>query len=209
MRAFIIFVLAGCTIAAAQSSETPKGESVLRQYYSAKIGYYRPTEGLNDGLLLGVDGITEFVKYGLNINGAIDLYQKQTFNFFTDPKPNIQQQALVLLPLHANIGYTAANVPDAELRLLFGAGAGYYLYFYAVEYRQSSGGGIFNPASLTTTTENKNGGDLFGTAYIRLLFGKVFVEPRWYFAAATEETIGSHRFVLDPSGFAVTIGFQQ
>lgn len=193
----------------AQTKDSASDETKLRQYYSGKIGFYQPGDGLNNGLLLGVDGITEFVKYNIGLSGAIDFYQKQSFNFFKDPKPQIQQQAIVLLPLHASIGYKLADVSDADLRIFAGAGGGYYFYFYSVEYKESSGGGILNPVSLASKTENKNGGNIFGTAFLRILFGKVFVEPRFYFASKEENSIGSYKYTVDPSGFAITIGFQQ
>lgn len=202
-------LFAGIILVSAQPSDQPQDETKLRQYYSGKFGFYQPGEGLNNGLLLGVDGITEFVKYNIGLSGSIDLYQKQSFDFFRDPKPQVQQQALILLPLHANIGYKLADVPDADLRIFLGAGGGYYFYFYSVEYRAGSGGGILNPGSFTSTVENKNGGNLFATTFLRILFGKVFVEPRFYFAAAEEDAVGSYRYTVNPSGFAVTIGFQQ
>ena len=210
MKKIIVMFLIGAIISTAQpKKEEVKDESKLRQYYSGKFGFYQPGNGLNNGLMLGVDGITEFVKYDIGITGAIDLYQKQSFDFFNSPKPNVEQQALILLPLHANIGYKLADVPDADLRLFLGAGGGYYFYFYSVEYKQSSGGGLLNPGSLTSSVENKNGGDIFGTAFLRILFGKVFVEPRFYFAKKTNDAVGSYQYTIDPSGFAITIGFQQ
>lgn len=209
MNMFAALLLGGTLFVSAQTTEPSADDTKLRQYYSAKIGFYQPGEGLNNGLFVGVDGITEFVKFNIGVTGAMDLYQKQTFDFFRDPKPQVQQQALVLLPLHANIGYKLAEVPDADLRIFLGAGGGYYFYFYSAEYRSSSGGGLLGSGSLTTSTENKNGGNLFGTAFLRILFGKVFVEPRIYSAAPKEDAVGSHRYRVDPSGFAVTIGFQQ
>ncbi len=210
MKVIIAALLLSITVASSQEKETEKkDESKLRQYYSGKFGFYQPGEGLNNGLFLGVDGITEFVKYGVSVNGAIDLYQKQTFNFFHDPKPQVQQQALLLLPLHVSIGYHLAGVEDADLRIFAGAGGGYYFYFYSAEYKGNSSGGLLGGTSLTSNTENKNGGNVFGTAFLRILFGKVFVEPRLYFATATDDAVGSYKYTLNPSGFAVTVGFQQ
>lgn len=210
MKTIALLYVAGTLFMFAQSKETvPAEEPKLRQYYSGKFGFYQPGEGLNNGMLLGVDGITEFVRYNIGVTGAIDFYQKQTFDFFKDPKPQVLQQAIALLPVHANIGYKLLEVPDADLRVLIGAGAGYYFYFYSVEYRSGSGGGILNPGSLSSATENKNGGDVFGTAFLRILFGKVFVEPRFYTAKAEHGSVGSYAYTVDPSGFAITIGFQQ
>lgn len=203
MMLTIVVVLTG------QTKETTQDESKLRQYYSGKFGFYQPGDGLNNGLLLGVDGITEFVKYNISVSGALDFYQKQSFNFFHDPKPQISQQAIILLPLHASIGYKLVEVNDADLRIFAGVGGGYYFYFYSVEYTESSGGGILNPGSLSSKTESKNGGNIFGTAFLRILFGKVFVEPRFYFATKTEDAVGSHKYTVNPSGFAITLGFQQ
>lgn len=209
MKTMLILFLMCVAPVSAQQKEVSSDVSILRQYYSGKFGFYQPGDGLNNGLLLGIDGITEFVRYNMAVSGSIDLYQKQSFNFFKDPKPQVQQQGIVLLPLHANLGYKLFEVPDADLRTFIGAGGGYYFYFYSLEYKENSGGGLFNPGTLTSKTENKNGGNVFGTAYIRILFGKVFVEPRMYFASKREDAVGSYRYTVDPSGFAVTIGFQQ
>ena len=204
----LIFLVCA-TFTVAQTKDSSKDESKLRQYYSAKIGYYQPGEGLNNGLLLGVDGITEFVKYNFGAIGAIELYQKQSFNFFNAPKPQVNQPSLILLPIHANFGYKLTDVSDADLRIFAGGGGGYYFYFYSVDYQGGSGGGLLGGPSLSSNTENKNGGNIFGTAFIRILFGKVFIEPRFYFAAKTDDSVGSYRYTVNPSGFAITIGFQQ
>ncbi|MFA6542533.1 MAG: hypothetical protein WCT99_13115 [Bacteroidota bacterium] len=191
-----------------QNNDTNASKN-LRQYYSGKFGYYHPDPKLNNGLLFGVDGITEFVKYDFCLSGAVDFYQKQTFNFFTAPEPDVSRQALILLPLHANIGYKLFEVSDADTRMFIGGGGGYYFYFYSVEYNESSSsGGLFPVITLTPKSETKNGGNLFGTAYARMLIGKIFIEPRFYFASPVEEKIGSYAYTINPSGFAVTLGFQ-
>ncbi len=208
---FLVFaVLLFCSSAISQENESGNSEKNLRQYYSGKFGYYQPGKGLNDGLMLGVDGITEFVKYDIGLTGAIDLYQKQTFSPFGTPEPQIRQQALLLLPLHANVGYRLLNLTDADTRVFVGAGGGYYFYFYSLEYAESSGGGGILGGGLTSTnkTATENGGNIFGTAFLRVLIGKIFLEPRLYFAAKTERNIGSYPLTIDPSGFALTIGFQ-
>ncbi len=209
MKKIVLMFLVSVMMATAQTNENATDGTKLRQYYSGKFGFYQPGDGLNNGLLLGVDGITEFVKYNIGVSGAIDLYQKQSFNFFKDPKPQIQQQAIIMLPLHASIGYKLADVSDADLRIFIGGGGGYYFYFYSVEYTGSSSGGLLGGTTLTPNTENKNGGNIFGTAFLRILFGKVFVEPRFYFSAKEEGAVGSHKYTVNPSGFAVTLGFQQ
>ncbi len=63
-----------------EKTESKSGD--LRQYYSGKFGFYQGSNGINNGLLFGVDGITEFVHYNFVLTGAIDLYAKQTFNFW-------------------------------------------------------------------------------------------------------------------------------
>src|ERR1051325_806699 len=74
------------------------------QFYSGKFGYYSPGDGLNNGLVLGVDGITEFLHYNFFLSGAMDLYPKQTISIFRDPQPgggkppDITQQQMILLP---------------------------------------------------------------------------------------------------------------
>lgn len=187
------------------NEKTAASEEKLRQYYSGKFGLYQPDERLNNGLMLGVDGITEFVKYDIGLTGAIDLYQKQTFSPFGTPEPQIRQQTLLVLPLHANVGYRLLNLSDADTRVFAGAEGGYYFYFYSLEYAESSGGGGLASTSKTAT---EKGGNVFGTAFVRVLIVKIFLEPRFYFASKTVKTIGTYPLTIDPSGFALTIGFQ-
>lgn len=181
------------------------GSSNLRQYYSGKFGFYQPSDGLNNGLLLGIDGITEFVHYNFFLSGAIDLYPKQTISIFKDPQPDVQQQAMVLLLLHVNFGYQIFNEPTADSRGYVGVGAGYYFYFYSIEYRTDSGGLL---GGLATHSDSKNGGNIFATVFARVLIGKIFLEPRLYIASKKEDSIGGFTYVVNPSGFAVTLGFQ-
>ncbi|MBI5216463.1 MAG: hypothetical protein HY960_11990 [Ignavibacteriae bacterium] len=203
----LLFVLSTTVIAICQTSSDAKDESSsnLKQYYSGKFGFYQPGDGLNNGLLIGIDGITEFTKYNFFLSGAIDFYPKQSIDIFHQPKPNVQQQQMFLLPLHVNVAYKLFHVEDADSRGYIGIGGGYYFYFYAVDY-QSSSGGIFG--SLTTNSETKNGGNIFGTLFARALIGKVFVEPRLYFASKSDDNVGGNNFTVNPSGFALTIGFQ-
>lgn len=200
------FVLILCL--AMVSAEAQEKGSNLRQSYSGKFGFYSPSDGLNNGLLFGVDGITEFVHYDFFLSGTIDLYLKQTFNFFKDPKPEILRQQIALLPLQAGFGYKIVDLRDADTRMYAGAGVGYYLYFYTVDYRASSGGGLLGGPSLTTESSSKNGGNIFGTLFVRILIGKVFVESKYYIAAKKEDAVGQHGYVVNPSGFAVSLGFQ-
>lgn len=187
------------------SAEAQEKGSNLRQSYSGKFGFYSPSDGLNNGLLFGVDGITEFVHYNFFLSGTIDLYLKQTFNFFKDPKPDIVQQQIALIPLQAGFGYKVVDIRDADTRMYGGAGFGYYLYFYGVDYR--SGGGLLGPP-LMTESDSKNGGNVFGTIFIRILIGKVFVEPKYYVAAKKEDAVGQYPYVVNPTGFAISLGFQ-
>jgi hypothetical protein len=180
-------------------------EANLRQSFSGKFGYYNPGEGLNDGLLLGVDGITEFVRHDFFLSGAVDVYFKQTFDFFNAPKPDVTSQSIVLLPLHANFGYKVVDFSTADTRVYAGLGGGYYLFFYTVDYRSSSGGII---GSVIAKSESKSGGNAFASFFVRALIGKIFIEPRYYLASKKESSIETHTFVVDPSGFAITLGFQ-
>lgn len=197
----ICFALVSSTFAADSKSDAGN----LRQYYSGKFGFYQPGNGLNNGLVLGVDGITEFVHYNFFLSGAIDLYPKQTIDIFQDPKPAISQQQVILIPLHVNVGYKIFDVSDADTRGYLGAGGGYYFYFYSVSYN-SSGGGLFG--GLTSQNDSKNGGGLFGTVFARVLIGQIFLEPRFYFASKKQGSVGSYNFTINPSGFAITLGFQ-
>ncbi|MCI0706821.1 MAG: hypothetical protein L0Y80_04955 [Ignavibacteriae bacterium] len=208
MRRFLLtltfLALPVILLAQAKKDEQPKSTN-LRQYYSGKFGIYKPSDGLNNGLMFGVDGITEFIHYDFFISGAAELYLKQTFNIYKNAPPSGYSQAMFLIPLHANVGYQVFNVGDADSRGYIGAGLGYYLYFYSVEY--SEGGGIFNP--LANRSESKNGGNLFATVFFRVLIGQIFLEPRVYFAAKEEDGLpGGYNYVVNPSGFAVTLGFQ-
>lgn len=176
----------------------------LRQYYSGKVGFYSPGDGLNNGLLFGIDGITEFVHHNFFLSGAVDVYYKQTFDIFKEPKPDVSSQSIILLPLNANFGYQLLDFPTADSRLYAGIGGGYYLYFYSVDYRTS--GGLLG--STVSKSDSRNGGNLFATIFARALIGKIFVEPRYYIASSKEDRIETHTFVVNPSGFAVTLGFQ-
>ncbi len=181
-----------------------EAQNNLRQSYSGKFGFYSPSDGLNNGLLFGVDGITEFVHYDFFLSGTIDLYLKQNFNFFEPPRPDVVNQQIILLPLQAGFGYKIADIKDADTRIYAGGGAGYYLYFYSVDYR--SGGGLLVP--LTVESESKSSGNIFGSLFVRVLIGKIFVEPKYYFASKKEDAVGQYRYVVNPSGFALSLGFQ-
>ncbi|MGB2867518.1 MAG: hypothetical protein WBD36_03635 [Bacteroidota bacterium] len=211
----IVAVLVGVALMASCLWSQEKKEeksSNLRQFYSGKFGFFQPSDGLNNGLLLGIDGITEFVHYDFFLSGVIDLYQKQTISIFRSPQPDVSRQAMFLLPLHINVGIKLFEAQDADTRAYAGVGGGYYLYFYSVEYTSSSsgGGGLLGPVSgLNTQTDSKNGGNIFGSAFVRFLIGQVFVEPRAYFATKREGTVsGNYTYVVNPTGFAVTLGFQ-
>ncbi len=202
----ILFVAAG-NIILPQTKEDKSGkkDSNLSQYYSGKFGFYNPGNGLNNGLILGLDGITEFNRYNFFLSGDIDLYQKKTIDIFSEPKPNIGDQAIILIPLHINFGYKLAEVPDADTKFYAGVGGGYYLYFYSVTYSGGSGG-LFG--GLTNSSDTKNGGNIFFTIFGRVLIGKIFIEPRYYFASKKSDNTGGYSFTINPSGFSITLGFQ-
>jgi len=204
MRQTVLAVILVAAIGSAAPGQDSKAASDLRQYYSGKFGFYSPGDGLNNGLLFGVDGITEFIRHSFFLSGAIDLYFKQTFGFFRPSSPDVTSQSIVLLPLHANFGYQVFDVPTADTRGYVGIGGGYYLYFYSVDYRVTSGLlGIPEARSAT-----RNGGNVFGTFFARVLIGKIFVEPRYYIGSKKEDKVENHTFVVDPAGFAITLGFQ-
>ncbi len=182
------------------------------QYYSGKFGYYHPSEALNNGLIVGLDGITEFVRYNFFISGAVELYPKQSVGVFQNPQPNgnpapgVSQQQLFLIPIHVNVAYKLLDFPDADSRFYVGIGGGYYFYFYSATYTTQSGSLL--GGSLTSASDSKNGGNVFGAAFARILVNKIFVEPRVYLATSSNDEMGGNRFVVDPSGFSVTLGFQ-
>lgn len=206
---FLLVLLPTLIVGQTKDAGKSPQSSNLRQYYSGKFGFYQPSDGLNNGLLFGLDGITEFVNYNFFLSGVIDFYNKQTIGIFNgSSKPNVSQQQMVLLPLHANFGLQLFDVPNADTRGYVGAGFGYYFYFYSVEY-QSGSGGILGGPGLTSQSDSKNGGNLFGSLFFRVLIGQIFLEPRFYIAAKKEDTVnGGYQFVVNPSGFAITLGFQ-
>ncbi len=194
------------------SQDSVKPNQKLRQIYSSKVGFYQPSDGLNNGLMVGVDGITEFLHYDFFLSGSAELYPKSTIAIFKQPEPRVNQQDMILLPVHVNGAYKVFDAPEADTRVYLGAGAGYYFYFYRVDYQtSSSGGGLLGGGglSLTSYSESKNGGNVFGTLFARALIGQIFLEPRVYFASAREENMqGDLKIRINPSGFAITLGFQ-
>ncbi|MEO8399513.1 MAG: hypothetical protein ABI550_06830 [Ignavibacteriaceae bacterium] len=179
--------------------------SNLNQYYGGKFGFYNPSDGLNNGLLIGVDGITEFKNYNFFLSGAVDLYYKKSIDIFENPKPFVNDQQIILLPIHINFGYKLLQVEDADTKIYAGVGGGYYLYFYSVTYQNSSGG-IF--PNITPQSDQINGGNIFFSIFTRFLIGKIFVEPRYYLASSEEKSTGGNIFKVNPTGFAITLGFQ-
>lgn len=201
----IVMIISGFVFA---KDSTNSSSSNTKQYYSGKFGFYSPDKKLNDGILFGIDGITEFNHYDFFLSGAIDLYQKKTFDFFNTPKPNISDQLLLLIPLHINGAYQLAEIPNADTKFYLGAGGGYSLYFYSASYSGSSSGGILGGGSLTNKTTTQNGGNVFFSVFGRILIGKIFIEPRFYFASESTGSFDGFSYAINPSGFAITLGFQ-
>lgn len=181
-------------------------EEVIRQQFSAKFGFYQPGQGLNNGLLVGVDGITEFLKYNFFISGTIELYPKEAIDMFNYPKPQIAQQQIYVIPIYANIAYKLFSMPDADSRMYAGIGGGYYLYFYNVTY-DTSGNSVFGGLNAPQNG-SRQGGNGFATIFLRFLLGKVFIEPRAYLAAKSNDGFGSYTYSVNPSGYSITFGFQ-
>ena len=193
------------SVGSSQDKQETKSSNI-HQWYSGKFGFYSPSDGLNNGLMVGIDGITEFLHYNFFLSGAIEIYPKQTIDIFSDPKPSISQQQVIILPLHVNVGYKLFDVENADSRGYIGVGGGYYFYFYNVDYQTNSGGVL---GGLTSRSQTSNGGGVFGTLFARALISRIFVEPRFYIASKKNETIeGRHTYHINPSGFSVTLGFQ-
>lgn len=186
------------------SDSLKTGSKNITQYYSGKFGFYSPSKELNNGLILGVDGITEFNKFNFFLSGSIDLYYKKMIDIFSAPKPNISDQTILIFPIHINFAYRLAEIPDADTKFYLGVGAGYYFHFYNAQYYDS--GGILG--GLTSKTTQQNGGNFLFTISGRILIGKIFVEPRYYFATKSTGSFDNYNYKIDPSGFAVTLGFQ-
>lgn len=206
MKTLVILLLVVFNIGIQAQTADDKSNPNIRQWYSGKFGFYNPSDGLNNGLVLGVDGLTEFLHYPLMISGSIDLYPKRTISIFESPEPDISQQQMLLLPLHLNVGFKAFEIGNADSRGYVGLGGGYYFYFYSLEYRTSSGGVL---GTLTTSSDSRNGGGIFGSAFARLLIGEVFIEPRYYFASRSNGVVDGHAYTVNPSGMAITLGFQR
>ncbi len=206
-RSWMVIVILGLALSWGVAQEDQEGESGAQwiQWYSGKIGYYQPRDGLNNGLLIGVDGITELTRYRLYISGTLDAYIKQSIDIFHDPKPDIKSQQIILFPLHVNAGYKIFSFDEIGCKGYIGGGGGYYFYFYSVEYQEQPG---ILP-TWSTRLESKNGGNLFGTVSARFVLGKVFLEPRYYFASKSEKSLGGYSLTVNPSGFAISFGFQQ
>jgi len=202
---FCVFILFNNIILAQDpAGENDNSGQNIRQYYSLKAGFYNSRDNLNNGLIFGLDGITEFYKYNLFLSGNVDFYQKKTINVFA--APDITSQSMILLPLHIDLGYKIAHIPDADTKIYAGIGGGYSLYFYNATYQTSSGGVIFNETINNNVT--KNSGYVFGSVFGRILIGKVFIEPLYYFASAKNEKIDGYSLHFNPSGFAISFGFQ-
>ena len=194
-----------------EASMNDTGNKNITQYYSGKFGFYNPSDGLNNGLLFGVDGITEFNKYNFFLSGSADLYYKKTFDIFTGTgqnHPSISDQKMFLIPLQINFGYKIGELPDADSRFYAGVGGGYYLYFFGATTSNNSGGGLLGGGSLTNSTDNKSGGAVFGSVFFRAVIGKIFIEPRYYFAHRVTDSINGNPYIVNPTGFAITLGVQ-
>lgn len=212
-KLLLLLILCGTGVSLAQNDDTgnkmqDQGSKNITQYYSAKFGFYNPSDGLNNGLLFGIDGITEFNHYNFFLSGSADLYYKKTFDIFTSPHPSsISDQQMILIPLQINFGYKLAEIPDADSRFYAGIGGGYYLYFFGAT-TSSGSGGLLGGGGITNSTDNKNGGAVFGSIFFRAVVGKIFIEPRYYFAHKVTDSINGNPYLVNPTGFAITLGVQ-
>lgn len=200
----LCIVLLGTMVVFGGNDSLKNSSANINQFYSGKFGFYSPAKELNNGLIIGVDGITEFKNYNFLLSGAVELYYKKTIDIFSAPKPRISDQTILLLPIHVNFAYKVLDIPDADTKMFLGIGGGYYLHFYSAQYRES--GGILGGVLDKSTTQN--GGDVFLTISGRILIGKIFVEPRFYLASKSTGSVDEFNYTIDPSGFAITMGFQ-
>lgn len=203
----LILIYSFSCISLSQNQNSNSESKNINQYYSGKFGFYNPSDGMNNGLIFGIDGITEFNHYNFFLSGSADLYFKKTFDIFTSPHPSsISDQQMVLIPLHINFGYKLGEIPYADTRFYAGAGGGYYLYFFGATTSSNSGGLL--GGGLTNQTDNKSGGAIFGSVFFRAVVGKIFIEPRYYFAKKVTDTINGNPYIVNPTGFAITLGVQ-
>jgi hypothetical protein len=183
-----------------------------RQYYSGMAGFYNPRTGINNGIILSADGVTEFRHSPLFVSGSLDAYLKQTFSIFDDPQPGggppprIADQQMILLPIHVNVGFRVAKIEDADMRFYAGAGAGYYLYFYSATYSAPTNNVL--ASSEGPVSDARNGGAFFTSVFARVSVNQFFIEPRYYFASARNESLGGYALALNPTGFAVLVGIE-
>lgn len=96
-KLLIVFILLEVAVYG-QSDSTKSENKKIKQYYSGKFGLYVPSKELNNGLILGIDGITEFNKFNFFLSGSIDLYFKKTFDIFSEPKPSVSDQTILIIP---------------------------------------------------------------------------------------------------------------
>jgi hypothetical protein len=203
MRSFMAFVSA---VIVSALPALAQDSTVLRQSYNGKFGFYRPSPAISNGLVVGADGMTEFVRYDIFASLGLDLYLKQSFNPFVGSSPRIDQQSLILIPVTLGGGYKVIDIRDADSRLYVGAGAGYSLYFYRLVY-SAPGGGLLG-SGLTSEDHSASSGMFTASVQLRIVVGKVFVEPKLYFAKEARTTLGgSYTYTIDPSGFIITVGY--
>lgn len=172
------------------------------EQYSARAGFYAPRDGLNNGFVLGADASLDFSDLRVIVNLSGDFYIKQTFNVFHDPAPEIVKQQILLVPLALGIGYRLVGAESGGLVLTAGAGVGYYVDFYNLDYRD------FQTVPQRTRSDSKTGGSFFSSVFMRLALGNFFVEPKRLFAKSHEDAIGPYSYEINPAGFLVTVGFQ-
>jgi len=196
----ILFIAVAACAVAQEKDEGEDGGIELRQYYSGKLGFYHPDPSLNNGLILGVDGLTEFVHTRFAIMTEVDYYQKQTVSTLVNPPPFISRQSLTVIPIHINLAWKIFDAYEVGGSASVGIGGGGYLYFYSIEY-PTAGGSVI--------TDQRTGGNAFGSAFARFLVGRFFIEPRIFIASKSRDTAaGSLSYVVNPSGYSIMVGIQ-
>jgi len=174
------------------------------QNYSARAGYFSPHKGLNNGFIFGADGSFVLPNERLVISLSGDCYIKQTVDLFEEPKPQIVRQQVLLVPIAVGVSYQVVEPMGRGVRVTVGLEGGYYVDFYAVDYRDVL---RLTPVPVYGN-DSRSGGNFFYGVVARIGAANFFLEPKILLARPHQEDVGPYRYGIDPSGFMMTIGFE-
>ena len=174
------------------------------QEYSARAGYFSPHKGLNNGFIFGADGSFILPDYRLVVSLSGDCYIKRTVDLFEEPKPEIVRQQVLLVPVAVGVSYQVVQSMGTGLMVTVGVEGGYYVDFYAVDYRDVL---RLTPVPVYGN-DSQSGGNFFYGVVARMGVANFFLEPKILAARPHQGHVSSYRYGIDPSGFVVTVGFE-